>query len=66
MHIPQGLRMHFSQLLILKDLRTWTSAKALHLQRAMSPDQKQDYPSLVSVPLRVLRVFWDAETNLRR
>src|SRR5437879_6940293 len=30
------------------------------------PHQKQDYPSLVSVPLRVLRVFWDAETNLRR
>src|SRR5437879_7756770 len=58
MHIPQGLRMHFSQLRILKDLRTWTSARALCLQRAMSPEQKEYYRSPVPAPLRVLHVFF--------
>ena len=28
------------------------------------PGQKQDYPSPVPAPLRVLRISWDAETKL--
>src|SRR6266849_2235251 len=46
-----------------KGLADWTSARTLHLQRAMSPDQKHDYPSALRAPLRVLRVSWKADTN---
>jgi len=38
-------------------------ATALH-PRPPEPDQKQDYPSPVPSPLRVLRISWDAETKL--
>ena len=30
------------------------------------PDQKQDYPSPVPAPLRVLRVFWDDRDQTRK
>src|SRR5207245_8376722 len=51
---------------IPKELPTWMSDRALHLQRAMSPYQQQDCPSPASAPLRVLRIFLDGKTKLLR
>ena len=38
--------------------------RALHRKRAVSPDQKQDYPSLVPCLVARSSHFWDAETKL--
>ena len=68
LRILKGLRTHFSQLRIAKELRIWTRARALHYKVAVSPDQKQDYPSPVPCPAACSSRFlgWESEPELGR